>query len=124
MAKVSISIDVPSLERAKSFYCSALDCSVIKDSTKGMCILDAGNVQIYLLEKHEASNPIADHPTPRTYQRHWTPVHLDFGVTDTELATEKVISCGGTCEGHDKGDWGSISYCADPFGNGFCLIRE
>jgi predicted enzyme related to lactoylglutathione lyase len=34
-----------------------------------------------------------------------------------------ILALGGSHEGGESGDWGSIAYCADPFGNGFCLIK-
>jgi predicted enzyme related to lactoylglutathione lyase len=37
---------------------------------------------------------------------------------------KKIIDYGGIREGGDAGEWGSIAYCADPFGNGFCVINE
>ena len=29
---------------------------------------------------------------------------------------------GGTVESVQRGDWGAVAVCADPFGNGFCLV--
>jgi hypothetical protein len=33
-----------------------------------------------------------------------------------------ITRLGGIVEGQESGDWGSLTRCADPFGNGFCLV--
>ena len=50
-------------------------------------------------------------------------MHLDFIVSDLSYALERAVAAGAKHEGSDKGDWGEIAYCSDPFGNGFCLIE-
>ncbi len=124
MSKVSISIDVPSLDQGETFYCGAMGCEVVRDGAKGIRILSAENVRIYLLEKAEGTDPFKGSGSARSYERHWSPVHLDFGTSDLEACVQRIRDHGGTAEGDESGKWGSIAYCADPFGNGFCLIRE
>ena len=122
MPQVSISIDVSDMEQAVSFYTKALGCKQLRgasDITK----LDADNTSIFLLNKPLNSNPLIVGTASRNYDRHWTPVHLDFGVSDVDHAISLVQEFGGAHEGSDTGDWGSIAYCADPFGNGFCLVK-
>jgi predicted enzyme related to lactoylglutathione lyase len=34
-----------------------------------------------------------------------------------------VVDLGGIKEGEKSGEWGSAAFCADPFGNGFCLMQ-
>lgn len=58
----------------------------------------------------------------RSYERHWTPVHLDFDVDDLDEAMAAVKRSGGTVESVQRGDWGGMAICADPFGNGFCVV--
>jgi predicted enzyme related to lactoylglutathione lyase len=123
MVKISISIDVPNLQQAEKFYTQAIGCTK-KREQNNMIVLSAGNCDIYLQEKKEGSNPLKSGEASRNYSRHWTPVHIDFLTKDIDEAVKKVISLGGTHHGGDSGDWGSIAYCADPFGNGFCLINE
>ena len=122
MADVSISIDVPSLDEGERFYCDALDCVFVRDDSADVRVLDAGNVRIYLLQRQAGSLPFPTSPEARGYARHWTPIHLDFGVDALEPASQKVVAAGGTVEG-DAAAGGTIAFCADPFGNGFCLIK-
>ena len=49
-------------------------------------------------------------------------MHVDFYVEDVDAITPKVESLGGTVESTKSGPWGKAAFCADPFGNGFCLL--
>jgi predicted enzyme related to lactoylglutathione lyase len=124
MIKVSISIDVSNLKQAESFYTKALGCKKVRDQGAGMSVLSTQNVDIYLQEKEAKTKPLRKDKATRDYNRHWTPVHLDFICDNVDEIVVKIVKYGGLYEGGDKGDWGSIAYCADPFGNGFCVINE
>lgn len=89
-----------------------------------MAVLSTENCDIYLQEKEAGTNPIPSSDIIRNYKRHWTPVHLDFLTENVDEIVEKVLQLGGLHEGGESGDWGTIAYCADPFGNGFCIINE
>ncbi len=122
MTEVSISIDVSDMKKAVLFYTKALGCTEIRageDTTK----LSANNVNIFLLKKESKSNPLIAGTSSRNYDRHWTPVHLDFNVSEIEKIVALVKELGGSNEGSESGDWGAVEFCADPFGNGFCLCQ-
>lgn len=123
MIKLSVSIDVPNLEQAELFYVEALGCRKVRDQGK-MVVLRSDNADIYLLEKDAGSMPLNSSEVVRNYERHWTPVHLDFLCDNIEDVVAKVQKYGGSTEGGESGDWGAIAHCADPFGNGFCVINE
>ncbi len=124
--KLSVSIDVPNLEAATAFYVDALECVKLREQGRTMVVLSAGNADIYLLERSADTNPLAASGTDgaRSYARHWTPVHLDFVVSDVDAAASRVVAAGGVREGGEEGEWGAIAHCVDPFGHGFCVIRE
>ncbi|MEM7179279.1 MAG: VOC family protein [Spirochaetota bacterium] len=122
MPKVAICIDVPDQDKAVAFYTQALDCEFIKRS-KEHSELSANGTTIYLGEKPSGSNPLLQGEAVRDYQRHWTPIHLDFIVTNLEECVAKVLEHGGVKEGEKSGDWGAIAFCSDPFGNGFCVMQ-
>ena len=124
MIKVSISIDVADLKQAKTFYIEALGCVKLRDQGADMIVLSTENCELYLQEKPAGTKPFKVSEAPRDYSRHWTPVHLDFLTENVDETVKKIIALGGTHEGGESGDWGSIAYCADPFGNGFCVINE
>ncbi|HRF64195.1 MAG TPA: VOC family protein [Candidatus Competibacter sp.] len=124
MIKISVSIDVSNLKQAETFYIEALGCKKLRDQGEGMSVISTENCDIYLQEKEAGTKPIPSDAVERNYGRHWTPVHLDFLTENVDEAVKKIIQLGGQHEGGESGDWGSIAYCADPFGNGFCVINE
>ena len=44
-------------------------------------------------------------------------------MEDFEKSVEQTRKLGGTVEETKHGDWGAAAFCADPFGNGFCIIK-
>ena len=124
MIKISVSIDVPDLKKAETFYTEALGCKKVRDQGSDMTVLSTANCDIYLQEKETGTKPLVTNEVVRDYKRHWTPVHLDFLTKNVDEVVEKILQFGGLHEGGESGDWGSIAYCADPFGNGFCIINE
>jgi uncharacterized glyoxalase superfamily protein PhnB len=74
---------------------------------------------------HEKAH--GSHPTPtdteRSYQRHWTPVHLDFHVSDFDDTLERATSAGAIVEKVFTKPK-AVAFCSDPFGHGFCLIAK
>ena len=124
MIKISVSIDVSDLKQAENFYVEALGCKKVRDQGSDMLVLSVENCDIYLQKKEAGTNPLVSGSIVRDYERHWTPIHLDFLCDNVDELVSKILSLGGAHEGGDTGDWGSIAYCADPFGNGFCVINE
>jgi len=79
-------------------------------------------VRLYLLQKLEGSIGAAE--SPRRYDRHWTPVHLDVVVEDLEAALSCAVAAGARTESEVRTEvWGKIVVLADPFGHGLCLIE-
>ncbi len=124
MIKISVSIDVSNLKQAETFYVEALGCKKIRDQGSNMVVLSTENCDVYLMEKEAGTRPFMSSEVSRDYNRHWTPIHLDFITKNVDVIVEKILQLGGLHEGGESGDWGSIAYCADPFGNGFCVIDE
>ena len=122
--KISVSIDVSDLKKAETFYIEALGCQKVRDQGSDMVVLSVENSDIYLQEKEAGTPPLTSREVVRDYQRHWTPVHLDFLSKNVDDVVSNIVKHGGLHEGGDSGEWGSIAYCADPFGNGFCVINE
>ncbi|NER83023.1 MAG: lactoylglutathione lyase [Leptolyngbya sp. SIO1D8] len=120
--QVSVSIDVENLEQAVVFYTNALGCKHKVKYTKQWEVITLGELDIHIQEKKVGTT--AAGTEVRHYDRHWTPVHLDFGVTDVRQACDIVEKYGGRIESQSFSDGADIAVCADPFGNGFCLIRE
>jgi len=125
MFKIEICIDVPDLAQGVRFYGDAFGFTKTAEPYPGVAFLKTGDAAITLLEKREGSKPSPHTQDVRRYHRHWTPVHLDFHVSDLKTALAKAIDAGAVKEQFfENPEHGSIAFCADPFGNGFCLLED
>jgi catechol 2,3-dioxygenase-like lactoylglutathione lyase family enzyme len=122
--KYSVSIDVPRLDEGLRFYRDALGLAEVARPVATYVILKCGNCEIGLIEKSAGSKPANGCDEVRRYERHWTPVHIDFHVEDFEAFLAKAINAGAKCEQKFEGvARPPIAFCSDPFGNGFCVVR-
>jgi predicted enzyme related to lactoylglutathione lyase len=125
MISVSVSVDVPNLADGVRFYAEAFGFSKVSEPVPGVVVLRAGASDICLLEKKPASVPALGTQDRRHYERHWTPVHVDFHVDDLKAALARAVRAGAKQErlfenpGHP-----AVAFCSDPFGHGFCLIER
>lgn len=124
-AEVLVNIDVPDLRAAIEFYQRATELKLVRRLFDGsVAELAAGSTRIFLLQKEAGSAPFPDTSSSRDYRRHWTPVHLDFVVSDLASATDKAIAAGARLEASvQRFDWGELARLSDPFGHGFCLLQ-
>jgi predicted enzyme related to lactoylglutathione lyase len=123
--KYSVSIDVPSLEHGIRFYSEAFGFVEAARPIEGFAVLKSGDAEIALLEKAEGTSPAQGATDVRRYERHWTPVHIDFYVQDFEIVFQCVMDAGAKCEKKvEAGEHPAAAFCSDPFGNGFCLIEK
>ena len=121
--KVTLSIDVPSIDAGLKFYGDAFGFVETARPVPGFAVLSAGEVTIGLLAKTPGSSPAPGSSDKRTYERHWTPVHIDFRVDDFELALHKALAAGAKTEQlHRAAGFPPVAFCSDPFGHGFCII--
>jgi predicted enzyme related to lactoylglutathione lyase len=119
-----VNIDVDDLSRAEAFWCGALGLTAGRRFGDGGIELLGASSPIYLLRKEAGSAAGDATMQTRDYRRHWTPVHLDFVVTDLAGAIARAEAAGAVREGEVRTErWGRIATLADPFGNGFCLIE-
>jgi predicted enzyme related to lactoylglutathione lyase len=121
---VLINIDVHDLTKAVEFYCAALPLQVGRRFGQSAVELLGATSPIYLLAKAEGTAAYASNGRRRSYERHWTPVHLDFVVEAIEPALDRARQAGARLEGAVRtNNWGKIAMLADPFGHGICLIE-
>jgi predicted enzyme related to lactoylglutathione lyase len=107
------------------FYTEAFGFSKVSEPFPGVVLLRAGACEICLLEKEAGTTPAAGTSDRRAYQRHWTPVHLDFHVADLDAALAQAVSAGAKQEGLFRNPgYPGVAFCSDPFGHGFCLIEN
>jgi predicted enzyme related to lactoylglutathione lyase len=119
-----VNIDVDDLPKAIAFYQQAADLRLGRRfGSLGVEMLGTSSA-IYLLVKPDGTRPSINADEVRRYRRHWTPVHLDFVVSELEAAVSRAIEAGATIEGEiETHNWGRIAHLADPFGHGICFIQ-
>ena len=75
------------------------------------------------MEKAAGTQPAKGSDDVRRYERHWTPVHIDFHVDDFEPTLAAALAAGAICEQRfEVAGRPPIAFCSDPFGNGFCIV--
>jgi predicted enzyme related to lactoylglutathione lyase len=119
-----VNIDVDDLPKAVAFYQQAIGLGLGRRfGSLGVEMLGASS-PIYLLLKASGTKASTHADDRRRYRRHWTPVHLDFVVSDVESAVSRAVAAGATIEGEiQTHNWGRIAQLADPFGHGICFIE-
>lgn len=119
-----VNIDVDDLNKAVRFYGAAFGLRVGRRFGAFGAEMLGGSAPIYLLVKQAGTTAAETISQPRSYERHWTPVHLDFEVDDIERAVHTAVEAGATLEKPIATQaWGRLALMADPFGHGFCLVQ-
>jgi len=117
-------IEVTELGRGLDFYCDGLGLTLQRRLSPTWVELEGANLPIFLLADRPPLADLGSTSVPRSYQRHWTPVHLDFIVPDLDQVVSRLIARGGSLDRDIKvREYGRIADMADPFGNGFDLIE-
>jgi predicted enzyme related to lactoylglutathione lyase len=119
-----VNIDVDDLTKAIAFYQEAAGLRLGRRfGSLGVELLGSSSA-IYLLVKPDGTRPSTNTDEVRRYRRHWTPVHLDFVVSELATAVSRAIGAGATIEGEiQTHNWGRIAHMADSFGHGICFIE-
>jgi len=119
---VLVNIDVPNLKDALAFYTSAFGLTLKRYLGNRVAELAGWPVAVFLLQKESGS--VGAGGSRRTYERHWTPVHIDVVVEEIDEAVARAVRAGAIAEQDVRTTiWGKIAVIADPFGHGFCLIQ-
>lgn len=123
--EIRVCIDVDDVEKAIAFYCDGLGLRVGRRLKNDWIELLGAGSPIDLLREDAGSKPLGDdHPQRRDFAPHWTPVHLDFVITDIEAATKKAVAAGATLERPIvQRRWGRMANLRDPFGHGIDLLE-
>jgi predicted enzyme related to lactoylglutathione lyase len=119
-----VNLDVDDLEKAIRFYGTSFGLKVGRRFGAGGVEMLGSSAPIYLLVKAEGTQAASTTAQRRAYDRHWTPVHLDFVVEEIESAVSRAVSAGARLEESiATHKWGRLALMADPFGNGFCFVQ-
>ncbi len=119
-----ICIDVDDMERAIAFYTDGLGLAMGRRYQNTFTEILGASSPIDLLLNAAGTRPLPGSDAQRSYQRHWTPVHLDFVVDDIDAAVARLLRHGAQLEVpvSDRA-WGRIAALADPFGHGIDLLQ-
>ena len=124
MLNVHAYVEVGDLERGIAFYCDALGLTLKRRLRPSWVELDGASVPIFLLGNRPPVADLGGKKVQRSYERHWTPVHLDFIVPDLDEAVARAVRCGASLDRETQArEYGRMANMADPFGNGFDLIE-
>ena len=122
-ASFIVNLDVPDITAAEAFYTRAFGLRSGRRLGPGALELLGGPTPLYLLQ-NDAGSAATEDGDLRDYERHWTPVHLDWVVADIDAALARAVAAGATLERPVRERlWGKIAVLSDPFGHGFCLIQ-
>ena len=125
MISVTISVAVPNLADGVQFYTKTLGFLKLAEPVPGVAVLRVGTSEFCLLEKAAGSLPSVCSHEKRHYERHWTPVHMDFHVDDVKVALAKVLQAGAKQEQFfENHEHPCVAMCSEPFSHGFCLIER
>lgn len=121
--KLNISIDVPSIDEGLKFFGEAFGFVEVARPHPSYAIIAAEEARIGLLAKEAGSSPAQGSADVRRYERHWTPVHVDYHVNDFDETLERALKAGARAEQvHRMPGYPPVAFCSDPFGHGFCII--
>lgn len=123
--EIRVCLDVDDLDRAIGFYTRGLGLRLGRRLGTDWAELLGAGAALDLLVEAPGSAPLGqDRPPRRDYQRHWTPVHLDFVVTGIDACAQRLVGLGAVLERPiQQRNWGRMANMADPFGHGFDLLE-
>jgi predicted enzyme related to lactoylglutathione lyase len=124
MLEVHAYIEVTELDRGIEFYCDGLGLTLKRRLSPGWVELTGANLPVFLLSDRAPIADLGGTRAARNFQRHWTPVHLDFIVPDLDAAAARLTALGASLDREIQiREYGRMANMADPFGNGFDLIE-
>jgi predicted enzyme related to lactoylglutathione lyase len=124
MVVVHAYIEVAELERGIEFYCAGLGLTLKRRLSPSWIELEGANLPIFLLGNCAPVAELGAVRRKRDFARHWTPVHLDFIVSDLDTVVARLLGLGATLDRDlQSREYGRMANLADPFGNGFDLIE-
>jgi hypothetical protein len=91
-------IEVTDLDRGIEFYCGGARSHPKRLLSPRWVELAGANLPVFLLADRPASAELGATKVPRGFGRHWTPVHLDFIVTNLDGMVVRLCGLGGTLD--------------------------
>ena len=98
MVLVHAYVEVTELPDGINFYCGGLSLTLKRRLSPTWVELAGANLPIYLLANRPTLADLGSKQAVRSYERHWTPVHLDFIVEDLDQMVAQLISLGASLD--------------------------
>src|ERR1700730_12140851 len=107
-------IEVTELPNGIKFYCDGLGLTLKRRWTPPGVDLAGATLPIYLLANRPTLADLGSKQAIRSYERHWTPVHLDFIVEDLDQMVAHLMALGAALDRDIKiREYGRIANMAD-----------
>lgn len=124
MIVVHAYIDVTNIQAGLDFYCDGLGLTLKRRLSPRWVELAGAILPVFLLGGRAAVADLGRIKLPRSYDRHVTPVHLDFVVDNLDEAVGQLLTRGASLDRPiGEREYEKIANMAGPFGNGFDLIE-
>jgi hypothetical protein len=94
MVLVHVYVEVTEANLGIDFYCHGLGLILKRRLSPTWIELAGANCPLYLLANRPAIADLGSTKVCRSYERHWTPVHLDFVVSDIDATVSRLIALG------------------------------
>jgi predicted enzyme related to lactoylglutathione lyase len=121
--RLHVYVDVEDLEAAIRFYADGVGLTLRRRLAPNWVELEGADVPVFLRQRKVGHRDIGAQ-VQRSYDRHWTPVHLDFLTADLDAALARAEAAGARRDRDVvSAPWGRMACMSDPFGNGFDLIE-
>jgi len=123
--EIRVCIDVDDLDRGVAFYRDVFGLAPGRRLGVDWVEMLGAAAALDLLCTSAGTAPVPKDPSVRrNFARHWTPVHIDFVVTDLDAAVKRALASGATLDREVQDcSYGRMANLADPFGNGLCIIE-
>ena len=116
--------DVNDMPRPIAFYADGLGLQTGRRLHDDWVEIVGAGSPIDLSLNAADTQPVKGNGAVRSYQRHWTPVHLDLVVDDIDAAVTRLLAHGATVEALvAERPYGRIAGLVDPFGRGLYLLE-
>jgi len=103
-------IEVADLERGIAFYGGTLGLTLKRRLSATWVELQGASVPIFLLGNRPPVADLGGKKVRRSFERHWTPVHLDFIVDDLDVTVARALELGASLErGVQNREYGRIA---------------
>jgi predicted enzyme related to lactoylglutathione lyase len=123
--EIRVCIDVDDVDRAVAFYREVFGLEPGRRLGTDWVEMLGAAAPIDLLATPGGTEPLPNRPSVRReFVRHWTPVHVDFVVSDLDATVKRAVASGATLDREMQvRPYGRMANLADPFGNGLCILE-